>query len=411
MPMSHFFISGFGGSAFVFAVALLQFAPFISSVDLNAAFTNPFLERGRLVNSTPLRQKYSTRSSFFPTPTTKFALDAQGIEDHSTSLPLAIERKYYEHDGYKISYLHKPASPGHESDPPLVLVHPVGIGISSWFWTKFLEEWVGGEAYAPDMIGCGLENGSFPWNPDTKGMSFPLGWVNALEKLIQTEVASPDSGNGWTRQGFLSWPKAPRSCVVVAQGGMTPVAVLLAARNPCSTGNVQVVGVSHLVLTSPQTWEDMVVPVPQFELANNYDFLRSQVLGKLAFSLLESRWAVRFFSDLFLFSGKCDEDWVDLTTRSEATQPEARQPIMAFNAGLLNHRSYEEELRTLEQPTLVMSGLGDKRVEDRLQYREEMRSCGLESIRGTNVMPWESPTELCAAISAFLKREHYEVNF
>ena len=32
-----------------------------------------------------------------------------------------------------------------ENELPLLLVHPVGIGLSSWFWDKFLDEWQGGE--------------------------------------------------------------------------------------------------------------------------------------------------------------------------------------------------------------------------------------------------------------------------
>lgn len=255
-----------------------------------------------------------------------------------------------------------------------------------------MEEWVGGAVFAPDMIGCGLENGSSPWDPDAKGMSFPLGWVKALETLIHSEMTYPELGGGIV---------APKSCVVVAQGGMTPVGVLLAARNPSSPGSSEG-GVSHLILTSPQTWKDMVVPVPDTELARNYDFLRSPVLGKLAFSLLESRWAVRFFSNAFLFSDSCDEVWVDCCTRPEAIRQEARQPIMAFNAGFLNHRSYEMELRTLGQPTLVLSGLGDKRVEGRGEYKQSMISCELLTLPGTNVLPQESPEALCDAIWSFL---------
>ena len=44
----------------------------------------------------------------------------------------------YEHDGWTLSYRYKPASRGYENDVPLLLIHPVGIGLSSWFYNKFI---------------------------------------------------------------------------------------------------------------------------------------------------------------------------------------------------------------------------------------------------------------------------------
>lgn len=390
------------------AAALSLCAPLFSIVGSAVAYPAPPLERVGFVSH--IRRYRPTQRSPVRRPLSPslserhVASYARMGEDDTTFTLSSVSRKFYEHDGYTLSYLHKRASPGYELSPPLVLVHPVGIGLSSWFWNKFLEEWVGAEVFAPDLIGCGLENGSCPpWIPDVKGMSFPLGWVNALEKLIHTEVANPEPRVGGLLGGLFPRSNTPRSCVVVAQGGMTPVGVLLASRNPTAMANDGGGGVSHLVLTSSQTWEDMVVPVPEPEMARNYDFLKSPVLGKMAFYFLESRWAVRFFSNAFLFLETCDEEWVDRCTRTDAIRPEARAPIMAFNSGFLNHRSYEEELRTLEQPTLVLSGTGDKRVENRVKYGELMHRCELRSIPGTNVLPWESPGYVCAAIQTFLE--------
>ena len=61
----------------------------------------------------------------------------------------------YAHDGCRLSCVHKPASSAAGASlPPLVCVHPVGIGIGAWFWRRLLGEWEG-EAWAPDLIGCG----------------------------------------------------------------------------------------------------------------------------------------------------------------------------------------------------------------------------------------------------------------
>ena len=328
------------------------------------------------------------RSSHVPhnrKPTAATNLYAQEVNadlDSTDSIPTTIER--YECDGWSLTYRYRPAPPGHEDDEPLVLVHPVGIGCSSWIWTKMAEEWKGGAIYAPNLIGCGLEDGNDAWDPDTRGLSVPLAWVKAVEALIQERVLAPPAPSTST--------DTKNGCTVVVQGGSAPIGVLLASRNPSV--------VSHLVLTSPPTWEDMTTATPEEELAKNYNFYRS-FRGKLAFGVLESRWAVRLFSNLFLFLEECDELWVDLSTSEEATTVEARPPVAIFNSGFLQHRSYEEELGELEQPVLIISGSGDKRAEKRKKYGSEMKRCSLKTLRGTNVLPWEAPNVVCEAIQLF----------
>ena len=329
------------------------------------------------------------------------------LDSIKSSIPIAIER--YEYDGWDLTYRYRPASPGHEDEEPLVLVHPVGIGCSSWIWTKMMEQWNGGAIYAPNLIGCGLEDGNDAWDPDTRGLSVPLGWVTAVEALIQERVLAPsptsrsidtrngkDAGGGGILNKLLmgkSSNSGPASCTVVVQGGSAPIGVLLASRNPSV--------ISHLVLTSPPTWEDMTTATPEEELAKNYNFYRS-FWGKLAFGVLESRWAVRLFSNLFLFLEECDDLWVDLSTSEEATTVEARPPVAIFNSGFLQHRSYEEELcQIIQQRTLIISGSGDKRAEKRIEYGSEMKRCTLKALRGTNVLPWEAPNLVCDAIQSF----------
>ena len=41
----------------------------------------------------------------------------------------------YEHDGWTCGYRHKSGC-----EPAIVLLHPVGIGLSSWFWTRVMAE-------------------------------------------------------------------------------------------------------------------------------------------------------------------------------------------------------------------------------------------------------------------------------
>jgi pimeloyl-ACP methyl ester carboxylesterase len=290
--------------------------------------------------------------------------------------PVAEAIDYYEHDGWRLAFRHKPAAPGREADPPLLLVHPVGIGLSGWFWDRFIDAWQGGELFAPDLIGCGESDA---WRPEERGLFLPLDWARGCAALWRTRIQRP--------------------CVVIAQGGLAPVGVLLAARESDDWSGTR--SVSHLVLTAPPTWTDITTAVPEPELRRNYNGLRS-ALGRAAIELIESRAAIRFFSDLFLFEGKCDGAWLDHA--SSGCSAAVREPVYAFNAGLLQHRSYENELTELQQPTLVLAGRADTRRERRAGYAGRMRSCELRTLPGSNVMPWEAPRETCDAVAEFARR-------
>lgn len=293
----------------------------------------------------------------------------------------------YQHKDWTLTYRYKPAARGHETDEPVVLVHPVGIGLSSWFWDKFFDQWEGGPLYAPDLIGCGIHHGADVWNPDERGLSFPLGWAQGCEALFDKIRKDRQS---------MSWPsfvQKPTKCVVLAQGGLAPVGLMIASRNPKT--------VSKLVLTSPPTWEEMTKAIPEKELETNYNFLRNPIWGKLAFSILESRWAIEFFSNLFLFEGKSDKEWLDAACL-EGSYPESRPPVMAFNAGFCNARSFEEELTELKQPTLILQGQDDAaRISKRQEYVERMPQCTLQTLPGKNILPWESPAEVARALQSF----------
>lgn len=179
-----------------------------------------------------------------------------------------------------------------------------------------------------------------------------------------------------------------------------PVGVMIAQRNPTT--------VSRLMLTSAPTYKEMITAIAQTELERNYNFLKSPIFGRAAFSILESRQIIKFFSDVFLFAGKCDDDWLDETEREISI--EARPPIQAFNAGLLQHRSFQEELKGLPQWTMIVEGSGDKRSKDRLQYGTEMRKCTLRTIDGLNVLPWENPIEVIELMRELIYKDYYRYN-
>lgn len=309
------------------------------------------------------------------------------------SLPTIL--KSYEYDGWKLTYRTIAEDETETSDDHhnVLLIHPVGIGLASWFWEPLLttlrdknktndsttptsERKTTIRAYAPNLIGCGISEGSDAWDPDQRGMFVPMGWVKGCEALMR-QIDDRD------RDEKLA---SPQKWTVVTQGGLAPIGVLLAARNPES--------VSELVLASPPTWEDMTTAVPQQELERNYGFLRSPILGKLAFSILETRGLVEFFSNQFLFTPGmgCDDTWLDNTETEMCV--EARPPVQNFNAGMCMNRGLGPELsKTIQSeiPTvLVVQGENDKR--SREEYKQNMKNCRLVTIPGTtNVIPWEQP--------------------
>lgn len=140
----------------------------------------------------------------------------------SDSSVLTVES--YKHKTWNLTYLYKKAAPGHEKDPPIILVHPVGVGISSWFYKKLMTEFTDNPPlYAPDLIGCGLSHGADAWDPEKIGLFFPLSWVEGVESLLNT-VALPrwrDAQKSFFFPNYLDKSaSSSKGCLVLVQGGL-----------------------------------------------------------------------------------------------------------------------------------------------------------------------------------------------
>lgn len=250
-----------------------------------------------------------------------------------------------------------------------------------------MAQWTGPAIYAPNLIGCGMSEGGDAWNPDERGLSFPLGWAKGCEALMKKVAAENTSPFSLFKDG----QNTNRKWTIMSQGGLAPVAVLMASRNPEM--------IEKLILASPPTWKDMTTAVPEKELSRNSNFLKNPVWGRFAFNLLEARGAIEFFSNQFLFSQPCDPEWLDKAQNELGIQ--ARPPVIAFNSGFCQHRSFEEELRDLTQQTLILSGDGDKRPRE--EYSRFLKNCRQKVLPGLNVLPWESPLETVQSIKIFIE--------
>ncbi|GKY94811.1 hypothetical protein MPSEU_000446300 [Mayamaea pseudoterrestris] len=282
-----------------------------------------------------------------------------------------------------------------QSRPPLLCIHPVGVGLASWYWRRLAQ--VAAERnserdiYAINLPGCGYVDGTKlgsvneydDWNAFSSGAleNVPQVWIEACQTLLDNVILPSARQAGY------------KSCHLLVQGGLAPIGVALAAQNPST--------ISSLILASPPTYKDLTTPVPLKDIEFNYSFLKSPLFGTLAFGVLESRWAIKVFSNAFLFEQPCDDEWLDETLQ-EACR-ETRPPVQVFNAGALCLQSLETELQTLQQPTLILQGQADtsQRRDGRLPYLANLRLAELETLPGKSLLPWESSSETWSAIQTF----------
>ncbi|WP_309494887.1 alpha/beta fold hydrolase [Phormidium yuhuli] len=104
----------------------------------------------------------------------------------STTLPRTPPSQTYHWENYRCAYTveHPPQSQG----IPLVLIHPIGVGLSRQFWSRFCQEWQRQDQvnplYLPDLLGCGeSEMPRIAYRPED--------WSNQLHHFLNTVIQQP----------------------------------------------------------------------------------------------------------------------------------------------------------------------------------------------------------------------------
>ena len=266
------------------------------------------------------------------------------------------------------------------SAPPLLLLHPVGVGLSHHFWDRFRHAWAercGTPAVAPDLLGCGSTRTSLR-------RLTPHAWAEALLPQLLN----------------LNQP-----AVVVVQGGSLPIALELLKLAPQSC--------RALVMVGPPGWRVMG------EAANPW-------LQKLLWwglfqgltGLLFWRWArreafLRSFSikELFANAEGVDQPWLD-QLRQDSADASTRWAVFAFLAGFWR-ADYHLELRSLQLPVLAMvgesasgisrSGRRDSSAQKLADYGVAINGLSARVIPGRNVLPYESSAACVAAIAEWIR--------
>jgi pimeloyl-ACP methyl ester carboxylesterase len=267
---------------------------------------------------------------------------------------------------------------------PLVLLHPIGVGLSRNFWQRFCQEWCqsgyDNPVYNPDLLGCG--------ESDMPRIAYtPADWAKQLQYFLQTVVKKP--------------------VVVLAQGAEVVVALALVQQQ--TEPNY----IKGLVLAGPPAWAVMTEESPSWQQRVTWNVLDSPV-GNAFYRYARRRQFLRSFSERQLFADHSDVDaqWLD-TLLDGAANPASRYAVFSFLAGFWR-QNYEKAIATISQPTLVVVGekatsisrrgqseTPEQRLAQYLKHLPQGQGC---QIPGRNVLPYESTTAFVCVVAEFVKQ-------
>ena len=266
-----------------------------------------------------------------------------------------------------------------ESDAtPVLLIHPIGVGLSKQFWQPLIEQWPGQPLYVPDLLGCG--EGELPRRPYR-----PRDWAEQLYALILEVIQRP--------------------VIVVVQGALLPVALELMADK---TMGQWVVGAA---LSGPPAWRLITEPTLPWRQQLNWSLFASP-LGWGFYQYARTQKFLKSFSKRQLFDQADDvtQEW--LTMLKEGSRDMAtRYAVFSFLAGFWR-QDYRDAIASIQQPILVIMGktastidrtVQDTSAQQRLDdYTRHFAKARGVFIPGRNVLPYESTAEFIQALTPFV---------
>jgi pimeloyl-ACP methyl ester carboxylesterase len=411
------FLSSHGGGSIRSSCRI--FSP--SSLDLVAGTIRTRRRTWTLVSPTP-------RSSRWPRGVSSTFCRATASSSNSMVGGATTQRRFYDYDGVTCSYEYlcsATTTTKNKKKKVLLLIHPVGIGMANWFWDKFLEErrmvatttddydydWID-DVYAINLIGCGRSRQSGVVD-DEYFLARTSDVLDKKKKRPTAQQEPPMMLLPWTRQcayfvdEIILKPdddstSTTTEITVISQGGLAPVALQLAASLRPMIANV--------ILASPPTLQELRTSLSIDEAVRNWDWLRQ--LPDWAFrNLLETKGAIQFFSNLFLFDRPCDRVWID-QARTECDRS-VRAAVRYFNAGMCEVPSVDivvaggvgANMTTTTPPprrVLVVRGAKDRRIE-----KDDFTKT-IVIPNANKVVPWEAPGAFLAAVQSFLQQEDHD---
>ncbi|MEO6863220.1 MAG: alpha/beta fold hydrolase [Microcoleus sp.] len=291
---------------------------------------------------------------------------------------------FYEWQKYRCAYdIYQPTT-GTEDSIPLLLIHPIGVGLSRVFWQRFCENWYKSgntnPIYNPDLLGCG--------DCEMPAVAcYPEDWAAQLQFFLETVVKKP--------------------AIVLVQGALLCVALELAKIQQESGSNL----IHSLVLAGPPAWAVMNKHSTDRQQRIVWNLLDSP-LGNAFYRYARRAEFLRSFSvkQLFGDAANVDSEWLD-ALQAGAANPDSRHAVYSFLAGFWR-QDYSSTIQKFQPPALIVMGeqassisqSGKKeQPEERLaQYLANFPNAEGLLMPGRNVLPYESTAEFVAAVAEFV---------
>lgn len=288
--------------------------------------------------------------------------------------------QFYNWNNYRCAYELHQSNSSTSDTTPLVLLHPIGVGLSQKFWQRFCQEWYQqgkqNPIYNPNLLGCG--------ESDKPRVAYtPKDWAEQLQCFLQTVVKKP--------------------VILIVQGAEFPVSLeLLLLESGLIRG---------LILACPPAWKVMTQQTSKQQQRIIWNLLDSP-LGSAFYRYARSEKFLRNFSvkQLFGSADAVDAEWLS-TLRAGSENPTTRHAVFSFLAGFWR-KDYSDAISSIEQPTLVVVGeeissitKEGKKVTPEQWLTEYLtvlpQGQGIK-LPGRNVLPYESTAEFVKGISPFI---------
>ncbi|MDZ8053922.1 MAG: alpha/beta fold hydrolase [Aulosira sp. ZfuVER01] len=293
---------------------------------------------------------------------------------------IASPTQFYTWRNYRCAYEVQQPNNSHPQGIPLLLIHPIGVGLSRQFWQRFCREWYNmgyqNQIYNPDLLGCG--------ESDMPHVAYtPDDWAEQLQYFLQTVVQKP--------------------VIVLVQGGLLPIALRLIKKEPKL--------IHSLIFSGPPAWAIITKKVPTWRQKLAWNLFDSP-FGNAFYRYARTTKFLRSFStrQLFASGDTVDSEWLD-TLVAGAKNTASRHAVFSFLSSFWR-QDYSSEIASIQQPTLVVVGdkassisregkaeAPDERLADYLTHLQQ--GYGIK-IAGRNVLPYESTSEFVSAIAPFI---------
>lgn len=278
--------------------------------------------------------------------------------------------------------------------PALLLIHPIGVGLSRHFWQPFIEALQTASSkqtassaqkiYNLDLLGCG--DSDMP-----QRAYYPQDWAEQIAYFIDQVAQEP--------------------VVLVVQGALLPVAVKLMSLPAAAS-------VRGLVFSGPPAWPLMTTSTPAWKSKLAWS-LFSSPLGSAFYRYARREKFLKSFSERQLFARpeEVTDEWLMMLHKGSRDM-NSRYAVFSFLAGFWR-QDYESAIKKIQQPVLVVMGENastiDREVakqvdndaqqpQQRLQpYLEHFPLASGVSVAARNIPPYESAYDFSQVVRSFIQ--------